>query len=175
MRNYHLYCLKNLHKESEPHILSVESGSESQAKLIFEATNKSLGNHLTLLEIHESDRDFAVKSTPILEAVLSEISFENTALDFKWKYEVRENNDAINPGWFVNVAFRRPDCDTGEIGTGRGRAEFIAKGAWQSGIVKTGWLLVELVVRHELMEAFKWRGKRIFNPHNSVHDLAKIQ
>lgn len=61
------------------------------------------------------------------------------------------------------------------MGTGRGRKEFIAAGSSESGAVKTAWLLVELVVRHELMEAFNYKGKRIFNPHNSVHALASIQ
>jgi len=36
-------------------------------------------------------------------------------------------------------------------------------------------LLIELVVRHELMEAFRWQDKRIFNPHNSIEALASIQ
>lgn len=128
-----------------------------------------------ILEIVHEDEEINVHDIAMLEGVLSEISFQNTCLDFKWQFEITPNNDPNNPGWFVNVAFQRPDTHTGEIGTGRGRKEFIAKGAYQSGIVKTGWLLVELVVRHELMEGFHWRGKRVFNPHNSVHSLASIQ
>jgi hypothetical protein len=119
--------------------------------------------------------DIQVNDRETLERVLADISFRNTSLDFRWRFEVADCNDPARPGWFVNVAFERPDTDTGLVGTGRGRAEFVAKGAWESGVVKTGWLLVELVVRHELMEAFRYRGKRIFNPHNSVHALASIQ
>src|SRR5262245_31372809 len=119
--------------------------------------------------------DIQVTDPETLERVLADITFRNTSLDFRWRFEVADCNDPDRPGWFVNVAFERPDTDTGLVGTGRGRAEFVAKGAWESGVVKTGWLLVELVVRHELMEAFRYRGKRIFNPHNSVHALASIQ
>ncbi len=121
------------------------------------------------------DADIQINSQNTLQNVLDEISFVNTSLDFKGRYEVSPCNDPEMPGWFVNVAFDRPDTNTGEIGTGRGRKEFIAYGSWESGAVKTGWLLVELVVRHELMEAFRWRNKRIFNPHNSIHALASIQ
>lgn len=120
-------------------------------------------------------KDIQIFDETTLKQVLSDISFENTSLDFKWQYEIAACQDPNSPGWFVNVAFERPDTQTGVMGVGRGRKEFVAHGAWESGVVKTGWLLVELVVRHELMEAFRWRGKRIFNPHNSVYDLASIQ
>lgn len=104
----------------------------------------------------------------------------NTALDFKWKFIVEKivANDALSAtidGWFVSVQFERPDTKTGVIGIGQGRREFVAIGTTESGVVKTCWLLIELVIKHELMEAFHWRGKRIFNPHNSIYDLAKIQ
>lgn len=108
-----------------------------------------------------------------LQDVLNDISFVNTSLDFKWQFEAAPVRSPI--GWFVNVAFERPDTITGEVGIGRGRMEYIPLGAWESSVVKTCWLLVELVVRHELMEAFHWKGKRIFNPHNSVYALASIQ
>lgn len=120
-------------------------------------------------------QEIQVNDRETLQKVLQDISFKNTALDFKWRFEFVNCDDPNSPGWFVNVAFERPDTDTGKIGIGRGRKEFVPVGAWESSVVKTGWLLVELVVRHELMEAFRWRGKRIFNPHNSVHALASIQ
>jgi hypothetical protein len=133
--------------------------------------------------------DIQVFTEDQLRAILNDVSFENTSLDFKWKFEFepiitpgRSDSGKMSVvykpelyGWFLNVAFERPDTETGKIGIGRGRKELVQVGAWESGVVKTCWLLVELVVRHELMEAFRWRGKRIFNPHNSVHKLASIQ
>lgn len=31
-----------------------------------------------------------------------------------------------------------------------------------------------VIVRHELMEAFHWEGHRVFNPHNTIGQLASI-
>lgn len=114
----------------------------------------------------------------VLNRILNEISFKNTVLDFKWRFEFepvyqKYTNQPI--GWFVQCLFERPDTNTSVMGTGRGRKEFIAINTTDSGVVKTCWLLVELVVRHELMEGFRWNDKRIFNPHNTIHALASIQ
>ena len=124
--------------------------------------------------------DIQINTDEELYKLLSEVSMLNTALDFKWKFIVEKivANDALSAtidGWFVSVQFERPDTKTGVIGIGQGRREFVAIGTTESGVVKTCWLLIELVIKHELMEAFHWRGKRIFNPHNSIYDLAKIQ
>lgn len=75
-------------------------------------------------------------------------------------------------GWRIRFSFLRPDTVSGEMGRGHGRWEFVDIEAGESTIVKTCWLLLELLVRHELMEAFHYRGVRIFDPHRSVDDLA---
>lgn len=110
-----------------------------------------------------------------LSDVLADITMTNTSLDFNWHFQVQDCNDPALPGWFIRVGFERPDTNTGEIGIGYGRWEHVAAGASISGAVKTAWLLIELVVRHELMEAFRWKDKRIFNPHNTIESLASIQ
>lgn len=120
-------------------------------------------------------KDKQVDNIKELQEILDNISMKNTSLDFQWKFEIRPCRDPDFPGWFVQVAFTRPDTETGADGLGRSRPEFVAHGAWESGVVKTGWLLIELTVRHELMEGFRYLDKRIFNPHNSVHALASIQ
>lgn len=127
-----------------------------------------------------------VKTDGELEKVLSEISFVHTVLDFKWKFEYkpvviatdRDGNPLAGSqreGWLLWVSFERPDTITGAVGRGRGRDEIVWKGATVSAVVKTAWVLVELMVRHELMEGFRWRNARIFNPHNSVFALAGLQ
>lgn len=129
-----------------------------------------------------------------LDAILKDISLKESVLDFNWKFVSRPIREFIvaaheyridssesvrletrTTGWFVHVEFERPDCDTGKIGIGRGRQEFIAVGTTESGVVKTAWLLVELMVRHELMEAFTYKGSRIFNPHHTVTELQAIR
>ncbi|HVI41833.1 MAG TPA: hypothetical protein VM577_14365, partial [Anaerovoracaceae bacterium] len=50
-----------------------------------------------------------------------------------------------------------------------------AVGAYESGVVKTGWVLAEMIVHHELMEAFHYKGSRIFDPHNTTEELSVPQ
>lgn len=120
-------------------------------------------------------RDRLIQTIEELNATLNEISMTNTSLDFKWRFEVVEGEFLDKKAWHVRVGFERPDTETGKIGIGYGRWEMVNIGATESGVVKTAWLLIELVVRHELMEGFRWRGARIFNPHNSIYDLADVQ
>lgn len=110
-------------------------------------------------------------SSKLLIKTLKDVSFKNSVLDFKWQFEV----NPISGGHLVCVSFERPDTETGRVSRGRGRFEFIGHDATVSGIVKTAWLLIELVVRHELMEGFRWKGNRIFNPHHTVEELASIE
>ena len=63
-----------------------------------------------------TNRDQQISDRESLQKVLDSITMENTSLDFNWKFEVISCNDADSPGWFVNVAFERPDTNTGEIG-----------------------------------------------------------
>ena len=119
--------------------------------------------------------DPLVQTTADVRAVLDQITFAPSCLDMGWKWEVEElrvGADETLKGWHVNTTFQRPDTDTGVVGTGRGRKEFIAVGTGESGVVKTAWLLAELIVRHELMEAFLYRGVRIFDPHHTVEELS---
>lgn len=78
------------------------------------------------------------------------------------------------PGWMVWWEFQRPDSDTGEMGWGRGRDEIIWQGTTVSGIIKTCWVAFELVVKHEMMHAFKFRKKTVFDPHATVDMLLSI-
>jgi hypothetical protein len=117
-----------------------------------------------------------------LEAVFKDIQFVNTVLDFKWRFEFKpvrvsyeDNTTPPRTGWFVQVSFERPDTITGEIGRGRGREEIIWRGSTLSSVVKTCWVLVELMIKHESMEAYRWRGARIWNPHTTVEELAALQ
>lgn len=136
--------------------------------------------------------DKIIKNKIDLENIIREITFKNTVLDFKWAFEIEDilvkkwdyirnvlelENGRVphRKGWLVNVTFERPDTITGEIGRGKGRQEVIWSDSTESSVVKTCWLLVELMVRHELMEGFNYKGRRIFNPHNTVNELIEIQ
>lgn len=77
----------------------------------------------------------------------------------------------VTKGWLINLHYTRPDTFTGVPGQGVGRKEWIPVGATESYVVKTTWVLLDMLVHHELMEAFMWKGKRPFNPHHSIEDL----
>jgi hypothetical protein len=118
--------------------------------------------------------DKLMQTTADLRAVLDGVGFAPSCLDMGWAWEIEElvAPDGAPKGWLVNTTFQRPDTHTGVVGTGRGRKEFIPVGTTESGAVKTAWLLAELIVRHELMEAFLYRGVRIFDPHHTVEELS---
>lgn len=116
-----------------------------------------------------------IRTREALRAVLDQITFAPSCVDMGWNWEIEELQlvpDGRLRGWLVNTTFRRPDTHTGEVGLGRGRQEIIAFAASETAVVKTAWLLAELIVRHELMEAFHYKGVRIFNPHHTVDELA---
>ena len=149
-----------------------------------EYCDKSLAEIIVESKINRGEEP-TITTSDQLEVVLKQISFINTVLDFKWEFHY-ESVSIISGvgclrdlpkrnGWLVWVSFDRPDTDTGKTGRGRGRDEIIWEGTTLSGVIKTCWLLVELMIRHELMEGYRWKDARIFNPHNSVLDLAKIQ
>lgn len=117
-----------------------------------------------------------------LRTSLDRISFRNSVIDFHWQFKFRpivvkptDDTPLEENAWLVWAEFERPDTHTGEMGIGRGRDEIVRLGAWESGVIKTCWLLVELLVRHELMEGFRVDGLRIFDPHNSIADLQLAQ
>jgi hypothetical protein len=120
-----------------------------------------------------------VRTRGELDVVLARVSFAPSCLALDWRWETKTmyalpeiDGSTTVVGWLVRTTFLRPDTATGEIGRGFGRWEFIAVGTSESGVVKTAWLLCELIVRHELMEAFLVDGIRIFDPHHTVADLS---
>lgn len=120
-----------------------------------------------------------------LEEVLSKVRFNPSCVNLDWRWDLKpvfeevaepefEENQAKFRlcGWRVRTSFVRPDTNTGKVERGYGRWEYVERGTSESGAAKTCWLLAELIVRHELMEAFTYSGERIFDPHHTVAQLA---
>lgn len=111
-----------------------------------------------------------------LRAVLDEITFGPSGvmldkMDLRWEIEEVVVCTTAATAWLIRFTFNRPDTVTGEMGRGAGRWELVAKGTSRTSVVKTCWLLLELLVRHELMEAFLYQGSRLFDPHKTVEQL----
>lgn len=126
--------------------------------------------------------------------ILNNIKFLPSCVDFNWDWEVVEVNGVTNlsdeeiekktnligkfdkresiEGFLINTTFRRPDINTGVIGTGKGRRMWIEADASETSIVMTAWVLVELILKHEAMESITYNGAKILNPHKSLAELA---
>lgn len=121
-------------------------------------------------------KEKTIRSRGDLERVLEHVTFAPSCVNLDWQWDVREigawENYHRAIGWHVRTSFVRPDTDTGEVTRGYGRWEFVALGATESAVVKTCWVLAKMIVEHELMEAFHYKGAKIFNPHHPVDLLA---
>lgn len=118
-----------------------------------------------------------IESEEQLRAALDRVSFRPSCLDMGWQWRVltvlpAEHYEENGDGWLISCSFQRPDTQTGAIGRGSGRWEFVARFSTISAVVKTAWVCVEKVVYHELLEAFCFDGNRVFDPHKSVFELA---
>lgn len=110
-----------------------------------------------------------------LEDILSKISFAPNEVGMQWGFEVRYADSSTMGGFLLRTTFRRPDRDTGGVKTGLGRWWYIESDASKSGVVKTCFAACKMILEHELMEAFLFEERRIFDPHNSVDALASLQ
>lgn len=120
-----------------------------------------------------------IETAEQLKAVVDRISFQpDSVVNLNWRIDgvpaLEEGTNALT-GWLMRVAFERPDTYTGKLETGFSRWEFVPVGATVSSAVKTCWVLFRLTIEHELMEAFMVDGKRIFNPHHTIDELAAIR
>ena len=103
-----------------------------------------------------------------IEKIVKNITFAPSNLDMGWKFQIKETTD----GFLIRTSFKRPDTNTGKMGTGYGRWMFVDKNTDDRGIVMTAWVCAKLIVEHELMEAFLYKNIRILDPHKSLNELA---
>ena len=103
-----------------------------------------------------------------IKKIVKNITFAPSNLDMGWKWQVKETQD----GFLIRTSFKRPDTNTGKMGTGYGRWMFVHKESDDRSIVMTAWVCAEMIVKHELMEAFLYKNVRILDPHKSLIDLA---
>jgi hypothetical protein len=117
----------------------------------------------------------AVWTTDDLNSVIHEVAMSSLGpTNWNWVWECRLFVEGQRTGWFVWVTFDRICYDTGQPGRGRGRDMVLWEGTQKSGVVKTLWVLVEQVVRHELFHAFRYKGRELFDPHAEVDLLHGI-
>ena len=118
--------------------------------------------------------DFVYKDKLWLELVdvreiLNNVNFaEYSCIDMDWNFEVM-NLDGF---YMIRTSFKRKDIVSGEFGTGWGRWHTTpVAGATETSVIMTAWVAVKMIVEHELLESFEYKGKKIFNPHKSLEEL----
>ena len=109
-----------------------------------------------------------------LKKILKRIKFAPSCVDMGWEWDFKAIQQAGGleiEGFLIRTTFQRPDRDSGFLGRGYGRWWHVPADVSESGVVKTAYAAARLILEHELMESFKYDGKRIFDPHHDVQDL----
>lgn len=105
-----------------------------------------------------------------LERLLARITVVGPFADWCFRWTAK----TCGHGFLVQAMIRRRDRDTGEFADGFSRKEYIAPDASESAVFKTAWVVVELTVRHEIMEAFRVDGSLVFDPHRTIAELQSL-
>jgi hypothetical protein len=137
--------------------------------------------------MHETIRAIKTQHQPAVHGlddvkfILSCITFAPSCVDMGWEWEVESVSSTMYDGterlrgYALRTTFRRPERESGEISIGYGRWWIVPQDVTVSGVVKTAFAAAKMILEHEVMESFKWQGKRVFDPHNSVELLAHLQ
>jgi hypothetical protein len=98
-----------------------------------------------------------------INALVAECQFND------WMFRV----DAYGDGTpYVQVLFMDKDRITGKEELQRCRKWVLSLHSTNSEIIRAVFKAVEAAMLHEVQEAFKFRGARIYNPHMDLEDLA---
>jgi hypothetical protein len=107
--------------------------------------------------------------------ILSNINFaQHSCIDMGWDFEVREAKgvEGVEDLFLIRTSFQRKDINTGKFDTGWGRWHTTPiNTASETSIVMTAWVCVKMVVEHELLESFEYKGLKVFHPHKSLDEL----
>lgn len=108
-----------------------------------------------------------------IEGTLARVMFAPSCVDMGWRWEAIaiEAMSGTPAGFLIRTTFQRPDRDTGAIERGFGRWWHLPPQPSESAIVKTAYAAARLILEHELMEAFRFDGHRLFDPHHDIEDL----
>lgn len=75
---------------------------------------------------------------------------------------------------WVQVGTSRPDTYTGKTEIGKGGKAYVSEFATEDEVVKKVFGLCMSYVEHETREGFKWKKRRVFNPHVSMEALWSV-
>lgn len=111
-----------------------------------------------------------------VDDLLKRISAELFGITFK----IVAENDKVyedthgNSRTYLQCKYTCACTDTGSVEEWSGRKWYLSQYMTDDEIVKTAWCAFETAVKHEVMEAFKVDGIRLFNPHVNFEELLKV-
>ena len=103
-----------------------------------------------------------------LKEIVSDIDAEYQGT--KFEIFVGDDEDSL----WVQVGTQRPDTYTQEMGLGKGGKAKVSDFATHDEVVKKIFGLCMAYTEHETREGFKWKGRRIFNPHVTIEALWSV-
>jgi len=120
--------------------------------------------------------------------ILNNIDFKHSCVDMGWKWKAEEIDGTTSyidtygkmkkknrKGFLICCSFQRPDINTGAIGTGYGRWMWVNKDVDETRLIMTATICVDLIVKHEIMEAMLYKKATILNPHKNIKELVYPQ
>lgn len=103
-----------------------------------------------------------------LQTILAEIDAE-----YQGKKFMIFSGDHEGRLW-IQVGTERPDTYTQTMEIGKGGKAYVSEHATHDEVVKKVFGLIMAYVEHETREGFKWRGRRVFNPHVTIEALWSV-
>lgn len=111
-----------------------------------------------------------------VQKILSNIKFaEYSCVDMDWDFQVGvapspdpEEGDLL----LIRTSFMRKDIDDGTFGKGWGRWHTTPmKHASEKSIIMTAWVCIKMIIEHEVLEGFEYKGAKVFDPHKPLEAL----
>lgn len=100
-----------------------------------------------------------------IKAIVDNISYND--------WTIRLDRYADNGPPYVQILFMDKDRITGNLEQQRCRKWVLSFFMTDSEVVRTTFQAIQQAALHEVQEAFKYKGKRIFNPHMDYDALAQ--
>lgn len=95
-------------------------------------------------------------------------------ITYKTGWYIKATPDHDSGALWIRWSFEAPCAKTGEDSYVSGRQWRLSPHMTESEIVQTALLAALTAEEHEAREMFKYKGKRVFNPHISVQGLLDV-
>ena len=112
-----------------------------------------------------------------VKEVLSNISFLPSSIEVGNNWDIKstrildDSGVVLEKGYSIRTTYLRPEINGNEVERGYGRWMYVSENSSIDNLVKTAWLCVDILIKHELMESFLYNQHKIFDPNRLVSKL----